>query len=170
MKGFTLLFASLVVSILLSIGLTISSITFAQLTLSSSGRESQFAFYNADTGVECALYYEYKGTNGNGGPFFPRNNTDSLTSPITCNGSSVNVSFVGTPTLTSATTTFSINPASAGCLTRTQPSYTVTVAKTASSSGNNNFTSVTVQSRGYNTCDTTSPKRVERGLYANLSD
>ena len=55
-KGFTLLLAALVASITLSLGAAIYSITLKQITLSSIGRDSQFAFYAADTLSECALY------------------------------------------------------------------------------------------------------------------
>ena len=55
-NGFTLLFASMVAGLLLAVGAAIISITIKQVALSAAGRESQFAFYNADTGTECALY------------------------------------------------------------------------------------------------------------------
>jgi len=55
-----MLFAVLVSSVLISIGISIFNITVKELTLSSSGRESQFAFYAADTGMECALYWDFK--------------------------------------------------------------------------------------------------------------
>ncbi|MCW9054434.1 MAG: pilus assembly PilX N-terminal domain-containing protein [Candidatus Pacebacteria bacterium] len=58
--GFTLLLAVLIAGILLAIGLAIFNITIKGLLLSSSGRDSQFAFYAADTGAECALYWDQK--------------------------------------------------------------------------------------------------------------
>ena len=57
-KGFTLLLASLIASIVLAIGISIFSIAHKQLILSSIGRDSQFAFYAADTGAECALFWD----------------------------------------------------------------------------------------------------------------
>ncbi len=59
-KGFTLLLAVLISSILIAVGSAIFDIALKEITLSSSGRESQFAFYSADTGVECALYWDLK--------------------------------------------------------------------------------------------------------------
>jgi len=58
--GFTLLFAVLVASLLTSVGLAMTSIAQKQLVLSSVGRDSQYAFYAADTGAECALYWDFK--------------------------------------------------------------------------------------------------------------
>lgn len=55
-RGFTLLLAALVASIVLAIGAAIYGIAIKELNLSSIGRDSQFAFYAADTAAECALY------------------------------------------------------------------------------------------------------------------
>ncbi|MBU6310615.1 hypothetical protein KGO06_01630 [Patescibacteria group bacterium] len=55
-RGFTLLLSVLIASILLTIGYEIYNFTTKEVALSFSGRESQFAFYAADSGVECALW------------------------------------------------------------------------------------------------------------------
>ena len=57
-KGFTLLLAALVASVVIVLGAAIFSLAQKELTLSSIGRDSQFAFYAADTGAECALYWD----------------------------------------------------------------------------------------------------------------
>lgn len=59
-KGFTLLLAALVASIVLTLGMGIFQIAFKQVNLSAVGRDSQFAFYAADTGAECALYWDVR--------------------------------------------------------------------------------------------------------------
>ncbi len=59
-RGFTLLLAALVGSLVLSLGLSIVAIARKSITLSSIGRDSQFAFYAADTGAECALYWDIR--------------------------------------------------------------------------------------------------------------
>lgn len=59
-RGFTLLMAALVAAIVLMLGSSIFSIAQKQIILSSIGRDSQFAFYAADTGAECALYYDIR--------------------------------------------------------------------------------------------------------------
>lgn len=73
-KGFSVLFASLTGSLVLAIGLAILSITIKQITLASAGRESQLAFYSADTGIECALFLDSGGGNVNadGNPICPQ--------------------------------------------------------------------------------------------------
>lgn len=60
-RGFAMLFAVLTSSALLAIGLSIFSLTIKELALSSSGRESQAAFYAADSGIECGLYWDTEG-------------------------------------------------------------------------------------------------------------
>jgi Tfp pilus assembly protein PilX len=59
-RGFALLFSVLVSSLLLSIGLSIFSIAIKELSISTSGRQSQLAFYAADSGRECARYWDRK--------------------------------------------------------------------------------------------------------------
>ena len=59
-RGFTLLLAALVASIVLALGTSIFQLAQKELTLSSIGRDSQFAFYAADTGAECALYWDVR--------------------------------------------------------------------------------------------------------------
>jgi Tfp pilus assembly protein PilX len=61
-RGFTLFYAVLVSSLLLAIGVAIFNITFKELILSSGARESVNAFYAADTGLECALYWDLRHT------------------------------------------------------------------------------------------------------------
>lgn len=59
-KGFTLMLATLVASVALALGTAIFSLAQKELTLSSVGRDSQFAFYAADSGAECALYWDIR--------------------------------------------------------------------------------------------------------------
>jgi hypothetical protein len=58
--GFALLFSVLVSSLLLTIGLSIFSIALKELALSTASRQSIYAFYAADSGRECALYWDTK--------------------------------------------------------------------------------------------------------------
>ncbi len=65
-KGFTLLMSVLVVSIMLGIGVGISVLITGEIYLSNIGRLSQVAYYAADAGVECAIYWD---TLHNDGPY-----------------------------------------------------------------------------------------------------
>ena len=57
-RGFAMLFTVLIVSLILTIAIGISNITFKQLLLSNLANDSQIAFYEADSAAECALYYD----------------------------------------------------------------------------------------------------------------
>ena len=65
-RGFTLLLAAVVSSVVLALGASIYLIARKEVALSSLGRDSQSAFYTADQAAECALYWdaraEYFGT------------------------------------------------------------------------------------------------------------
>src|SRR3989344_8638979 len=58
--GYALMLSIVVSSIVLSIGLSLFNIVQKELILSATGRDSQFAFYSADGGIECALYWDIK--------------------------------------------------------------------------------------------------------------
>ncbi len=58
-QGFAMLFTVLLISLVLSIALGISNIAFKQTILSSLAKDSQIAFYQADAGAECGLYYDF---------------------------------------------------------------------------------------------------------------
>ena len=55
-KGFALLIAVIFMSVMLSFGLSLGSLAYKQAMLASGAIESQYAFYVADTALECALY------------------------------------------------------------------------------------------------------------------
>ena len=59
-RGFTLLLAALISSVVLSLGAAIYQLAVKELELSSLGRDSQYAFFAADTGAECALYWDIR--------------------------------------------------------------------------------------------------------------
>lgn len=55
-------FAVLVSGLTLAIGIAIYDLVTRQLALSQTTAQSQYAFYMADTGAECALYWDFKCT------------------------------------------------------------------------------------------------------------
>ncbi|MBI3632676.1 MAG: hypothetical protein HY226_00110 [Candidatus Vogelbacteria bacterium] len=79
--GFVLLFALLISSILLATGLGISRLMVRQISLASLSRESQVAFFAADSGMECAVHWRIFGKFN---PVVPPATADSRS--IYCNG------------------------------------------------------------------------------------
>lgn len=84
-KGFTLLMAVIITSVLLIISTGIISIAIKQAELSTFSRDSERAFYAADSGVDCALYWDLK--NASVSAFDPSSNT-----AITCNNQTPSIS------------------------------------------------------------------------------
>jgi hypothetical protein len=165
-KGFAMLFAVLVSSVLLSIGISIFNLTIKELALSSSGRESQFSFFAADSGAECALYWDINGTevfatstdSRNPSPASPDCVDTAGAQQIITNNNYI-TTYSGYPLGRSsnyAVTQFNLTiPNSTG-----NYCAVVTVIKDASSG----TLITTIDSRGYNTCVASDPNRVERAL------
>jgi hypothetical protein len=57
-QGFALLFSVLVSSLLLTIGLSIFNIALKELAISTATERSVRAYYAADSGRECAMYWD----------------------------------------------------------------------------------------------------------------
>lgn len=55
-RGFVILFAVILASIILAITLGISNIALRELKFSTSAKDTNEAFFAADTGAECALF------------------------------------------------------------------------------------------------------------------
>lgn len=142
-RGFILPFAVLLSGVILAIGLSTFNIIIKEVILSSSGRESQFAFYSADTGAECALYWDAKQG------IFPTSSQSTLyTGSALCGGVSIIPFSSSAGNSNAATTTFNV----------TSGDYCakVTVAKFG--------LNTKIESEGYNTCSTADPRRVERAI------
>lgn len=137
-KGFTLFVAMVVAGTLLLIAAGIVSLAVRQALISTSGRDSQQAFYAADAGVECALFWDVQ--NPSGTSAF----ATSTGSTISCNNQSMPVGGSATSTFTFD---FSPDPV---CVI-------VTVNKGLSGT-------TRIESKGYNTCSLLSSRRVERAL------
>lgn len=56
--GFTILYAILITTIVLTIGLSLLNVLVQQVSLSGAGRESALSFYVSDSGMECTLYWD----------------------------------------------------------------------------------------------------------------
>lgn len=80
-QGITLILAVFVSSLALMLGMGVFTLFFGQIGFSSTAKESLLAFYAADSGIECALFWD------------TQNNSFSTSSAssIDCNGQSFNV-------------------------------------------------------------------------------
>ncbi len=172
-KGFTILYAMLVSSLLLSIGLGIYGILIKDLILSSAASNSQIAIFAADSGLECALYWDLKGPSS--GPTVGQSifATSSDSIAYTGIGSQPPAVCAYVPNIMPPTSV-STTPTSAVTIITIYLNH-IAGGNTADTTGScaivsitkNNVSSLittTVDSRGYNTCTASNPRRVERGL------
>lgn len=82
-KGFVILFAVIITSIVLLVSIGISGVIYKETLLSSSSRDGGYAFFAADSGLECALFWDSLGIFDSPVIFdeFTSNNRSSI---ITC--------------------------------------------------------------------------------------
>ena len=146
-KGFILLYAVLIMSMLLALTFSITDLTVKERKLSRFVEESFSAFFAAESGIECALYWDLR---------YEKSafRYDDITEPggrkITCNGDEFTV---GTSDVTEITLTF---PGSSNS----------SVIKVDKSVENN--TSLTAE--GYSVADPSSGDGIERGIQVKYGD
>src|SRR3989344_842848 len=75
-RGSVLYTTVLLVSVVLAISIGVSTIAEKEAIFSSFGRDSQKAFFAADSGLECAMYHDFKRYSPDSA--FPANDTESL--------------------------------------------------------------------------------------------
>lgn len=166
--GFTMFFAVLVATLALSVGLAIYSLTAREIELSSVTSQSLYAVYAADTGIECALYFDAKyGCQSDGTgcrSAFATSTASALTVPnanLFCESQDITATRVypppTNPSANAATTTFSIQ------FTGQPYCALVSVSKFIDQAG---VPRTVILSYGYNTC-ASSQARVERELQAS---
>jgi hypothetical protein len=170
--GFTLFVAMIVSSLLLAVGFSIGNIILKQLILSGSGKDSQIAFYAADSGAECVQFWDTK--NADGTPVeespFSASSTEIIANKVKCGSGNVAASKVtGTNDATSTLIVdFSGSESYKACaLVLIEKGFTEVLGEDIP------YTRIT--SRGYNAgktmvagaaaCDTSNQRTVERGLY-----
>ena len=94
-KAFAVLFSIMLAIFLITLGISIFSISLKEIQITTSVRDSQIAYYAADSARECALYWDVKKG------AFPtclsddcsENTTADQISDIVCNGNTINVAF-----------------------------------------------------------------------------
>lgn len=148
-RGFTLLIAILLATIAVTLGLSLLDIAYKQVVLASTAKQSQFGFYSADSAMECALYYDQQVNS------FKYTTSPPTSTTMTCDGRTVTGFSAVRSGTTYLKTTFTIPCATSGI------NATVTVYKYSSMNAQPN---TIIYANGYNTCNASDPRRVERGL------
>lgn len=150
-RGFTLLIAVVMTSVILSVGLALLDIAYKQVVLSSVARQSQYAFYAADSAMECALYWDQKFN-----AFAFDDSQYSPTNTITCGNTTLTLS----TSKSGATRTTTFNTA---CQNGVTGSVRVVKSHTSACSG---LSTNCIYASGFNTCNADDARRIERALKA----
>lgn len=175
-NGFTLLFAMLVATIVVAIGTSIISISVRQTILSSTSRESQYAYYAASTGLNCAFYWDREpqmptGFEGKSvfKSYFDTTENTSLTgeefTQLQCAGYSLSDIIIEDSDPENIETNFKLEIKPLPGSTSFEEGYYLYCADvTVRKFFDTDKLITTIESKGYNNCEPTSPRRVERGL------
>jgi hypothetical protein len=146
-RGFALLLSVILTGVSLAIGLALLDVAYKQVLISVTSKQSALAFYNADSSIECALYYDQKSDAFN-------YSSPAPSASILCGGIGI-LNYGTVPNGSTRTTTFYTQ-----CPSGNKLGY-VTVVK-------NNFTNTTdIYASGYSSCSDTDPRRIERALKAH---
>lgn len=147
-NGYAILFTIIVVSIISMISMGLANTAFKQMILSGVARDSTTAFYEADLGSECVLYADYK----------YNMNPPATNGSWTCAGNSLSVP---SGVLVGGVTTYSINPD--GTVGTNDKCFRVTATKEIVG----DTITTKVQAMGYNICDKSNSRTVERAIEIN---
>ncbi|MEJ0053933.1 MAG: hypothetical protein WDN10_04405 [bacterium] len=149
-RAFTLLISVVFTSVVLAVGLSLAVLAYKDVVLSSSAKASAYAFYAADSALECALYADQKE-----GAF----DYDVPAPSITCGG----VGYPITPVAkNSSTSTMTVPDTASGAFIRLDGGTTcaaITVFKGAPPAGHTQ-----IFATGYSSCNMSDPRLLERGL------
>jgi Tfp pilus assembly protein PilX len=146
-RGFTLLFASLVGTLLLALGIATFNIVLREINLSSTARESHIAFYGADSGWECAFYWDRQKA-------FATSTNPGGSATIRCRETDIPVTVSRAPT--TATSNFRLPLDGTACAD-------VVIQKTDPEG--DKISATVIESRGRNDCTNTPIRtRVERAI------
>jgi len=145
-----MLIAIITTSMLLIVSFVVVNIALKQLVLANAGRESQYAFYAADSGTECAVYWDLIDST--------LSKFDTATpGTIVCNGQTISDGSQTVKTMpANQPSDIGGDSVSIFQLDFTKGCAIVEVSKAGAVT--------TIDSRGYNTCDTTASRRYERGV------
>lgn len=150
-KGYAILFTVVIVSAISVITAGLTNAAYKQLILSSLAKDSQLAFYQADTAADCGLYADIKNPSGiitTGGAW-------------SCGSQSLTVS---APDVNGSYTILPIND------TVQTPCFRIIVNKTIVPSLPDDIIQTKISAKGYNTCNVSNPRTVEREIEINYEE
>jgi hypothetical protein len=177
--GFTILYAILIAGLLLAVGVSIFNISIREFNLSLYANQSQEAMFAADAGYECAFFWNdsrfidsagnlYRGfaTSTESAvmvkPIMKCGTRFSAFNPVAGGGDlDMRDPYISAVDATSAVSNFILYLDG----TESDPNFTGKCAVVSVTNSLVSGAAVTqIDSRGYNTCDGSNPRIVERGI------
>lgn len=149
-KGYAMLFTVIIVSAISIITAGLINATYKQIILSSLAKDSQVAFYQADTAVDCALYADRVYFDLNPDIF-----TDGGT--WTCGGINLTIHRM-------SPMNYDILPTSLGG--SSEPCFRINTSRTVQGA----LTETKIKADGYNICNKLNKKTVQRSIEINYTE
>lgn len=184
-RGYTLLFAVLTASLVLGVAVFIVNISRKQYELSVSARNSIYAFYAADAGIECAVNpASWANSNAGNAVYAGTYASSSVSNILTCGGSNVTLTLVD-PYIISPANVVTVDDLDPNNIVRQQEGWVhfttsggqagscMKLSITTGDNPRDNRPITIIDSRGYNHCttangvtspDAANPGTVERAL------
>jgi Tfp pilus assembly protein PilE len=155
-KGFALLFTVVIVGAIAVITAGLTSTIYKQLILSSLSKDSNSAFYEADTGADCALYADLRGVAPIGSTFL----ADHVGNSWFCGGIELRVKDWND---TNPMGNYKLEPVTPDDFS--EPCFNIEVTRTNHiNEKGKTVTDTLIKTKGYNICDTTNIRAVEREI------
>lgn len=158
-RGFALLVAIVLSAVAAVVTFALASLAYKSLLLASDALQSQYAFYAADSALECALL----GDRGN--VTFPYTQTQGTVSTLTCAGSSISFkssNFNGDDTVT----VWSASSNQGWFTTNTDPNNISRCARITVYKTNQNVTSIFAEGLNVDCSNRADPRALERSIKA----
>lgn len=157
-NGYAILFTVVIVSAVSIITAGLTSAIYKQIILSSLAKDSQSAFYQADTAGDCALYadtVEYA-------KFLSVPSVPSIFDTQDVAWSCGGLELLITPNANGLSSGYSLIPEQVD-----SPCFSIDVTKTITGVSPDEITETKIIAKGYNICDKTNSRTVEREIEIN---
>lgn len=162
-KGYAILFTLVIVSAVSVITAGLTNTIYKQMILSSLTKDSQAAFYQADTASDCALYadmIEYKKSSS-----VPKESSIFDSNSWTCGGLDLTI----VPLTGGILNGYDLNPPDE-YESSSDPCFRISVLKETIGTEPDTIVKNTVTAKGYNICDKTNLRTVERAIKIEYSE
>ncbi len=162
-KGYAMLFTVVIISAISVITAGLTSAIYKQMVLSSLAKDSQIAFYQADTASDCALYSDLVKVMSPDSTFL----TDEIGDNWKCGNFELKKKLINPEDPTEGYILSFLDE------NTSDPCFKIEIRKTLNNETVDEDgkvipkTDIEIRAKGYNICDKTNPRTVEREIQVN---